>query len=172
MVKFMLQRPILSGRVGKWIYSLVEYDLLYEPLQAVRGQVVADFIMDHGVIMNEEVDLVETHPWLLFFDRSVCSKGQGVGCQILSLTRESYELAVWLAFACTNNQAKYEALMCGLEFMPDIDMRNISAFGDSRLIVQQMNSESQCLEGMLNSYHDACLDIVKSIDDFLHYLHS
>jgi hypothetical protein len=37
LVKFMLHKPILSGRMGKWIYSLVEYDLFYEPLRAVRG---------------------------------------------------------------------------------------------------------------------------------------
>jgi hypothetical protein len=51
VIKFMLQRPILSGRLGKWAYSLVEYDLLYEPLRAMKGQVVADFIVDHMVKM-------------------------------------------------------------------------------------------------------------------------
>jgi ribonuclease HI len=25
----MLYRPILSGRLGKWAYGLVEYDLIY-----------------------------------------------------------------------------------------------------------------------------------------------
>jgi hypothetical protein len=33
--------------MGKWDYSLVEYELSYEPLKAVKGQVVADFIVDH-----------------------------------------------------------------------------------------------------------------------------
>jgi hypothetical protein len=32
MIKYMLHRPILGGRVGKWAYSLVEYDLTHEPL--------------------------------------------------------------------------------------------------------------------------------------------
>jgi ribonuclease HI len=45
----MMQRPILSGRMGKWAYSLVEYELDYEPLKAVKGQIVADFIANHGV---------------------------------------------------------------------------------------------------------------------------
>jgi hypothetical protein len=34
--------------VGKWAYSLVEYDLIHEPLCAMKGQVVADFIIDHA----------------------------------------------------------------------------------------------------------------------------
>jgi hypothetical protein len=38
----MLQNPIMSGRIGEWAYALKEYDLAYEPLKAMKGQVVAD----------------------------------------------------------------------------------------------------------------------------------
>jgi hypothetical protein len=47
VIKHMLLEPILSGRVAKWAYVLVEYDLAYEPLRSMKGQVVADFIVDH-----------------------------------------------------------------------------------------------------------------------------
>ena len=29
VIKHMLRKPILSGRIGKWAYALVEYDLAY-----------------------------------------------------------------------------------------------------------------------------------------------
>jgi hypothetical protein len=45
----MLHKPILSGRVGKWAYALVEYDLHCEPLCSTRGQIVADFIIGHRI---------------------------------------------------------------------------------------------------------------------------
>jgi hypothetical protein len=32
VIKHMLLKPILSGRMGKWAYALVEYNLAYEPL--------------------------------------------------------------------------------------------------------------------------------------------
>jgi hypothetical protein len=32
VIKHMLLKPILSGRIGKCAYALVEYDLAYEPL--------------------------------------------------------------------------------------------------------------------------------------------
>jgi hypothetical protein len=32
VIKHMLLKPILSERMGKWAYALVEYDLAYEPL--------------------------------------------------------------------------------------------------------------------------------------------
>jgi hypothetical protein len=37
VVRYLMQRPILRGRMGKWAYSLVEYDLMYEPLGSVKG---------------------------------------------------------------------------------------------------------------------------------------
>jgi hypothetical protein len=35
VIKYMLQNPIMSGRIGKWAYALVEYDLAYEPFVGV-----------------------------------------------------------------------------------------------------------------------------------------
>jgi hypothetical protein len=32
-----LYRLILSGRLGKWAYGLVEYDLVYESLKSIKG---------------------------------------------------------------------------------------------------------------------------------------
>ena len=49
------KKPILSGRIGKWAYALVEYDLAYESLKSVKGQIVADLIVEHQI--NDEHDL-------------------------------------------------------------------------------------------------------------------
>jgi hypothetical protein len=78
-----MQRPILSGRIGKWAYSLVEYDLMYEPLRAVKGQVLADFIVDHNIEDND-ASMVAVSPWKVFFNGSVCANGCGIGYVIMS----------------------------------------------------------------------------------------
>jgi hypothetical protein len=52
VIKHMLQQPILSGRIRKWAYALIEYDLAYEPLKSMKGQVVADFIVGHSIDQN------------------------------------------------------------------------------------------------------------------------
>ena len=66
----MLQKPILSGRIGKWAYALVEYNLAYESLKSVKGQIVADFIVEHRI--NDEHDLevgyITCTLWKLYFD--------------------------------------------------------------------------------------------------------
>jgi hypothetical protein len=56
-------------------YALVEYDLAYELLRSMKGQVVADFIVDHVVDVNHSVNFVQLKPWGLYFDGSICSKG-------------------------------------------------------------------------------------------------
>jgi hypothetical protein len=75
VIKHMLLKPILCGRIGKWAYALVEYDLAYEPLRSMKGQLVADFIVDHAVDVDHSVDFVQLKLWGLYFDGSVCSKG-------------------------------------------------------------------------------------------------
>jgi hypothetical protein len=86
VIKHMLQQPILSGRIGKWAYALIEYDLSYEPLKSIRGQVLADFIIEHSIDQNsdESSNLVSIHPWKLFFDGSACREGQDVGIVLIS----------------------------------------------------------------------------------------
>jgi ribonuclease HI len=59
VIKHMLLKPILSGRICKWAYVLVEYDLAYEPLRSMKGQVVADFIVDHAVNIEHWFGLVQ-----------------------------------------------------------------------------------------------------------------
>jgi hypothetical protein len=68
VVKSMLHKPILSRRLGKWVYSLIEYDLSYEPLRTTKGQVVADFIVDHMIEIDDNSCIVEILPWKLYFD--------------------------------------------------------------------------------------------------------
>jgi hypothetical protein len=82
--KHMLLKPILSGRLGKWAYVLVEYDLAYEPLRSMKGQVVADFIVNLAVDVDHSVNFVQLKPWGLYFYDSGCSKGQGSRCVVVS----------------------------------------------------------------------------------------
>jgi hypothetical protein len=49
VIRHMLQQPILSGRIRKWAYALIEYGFAYEPLKSMKGQVVADFIIRQSI---------------------------------------------------------------------------------------------------------------------------
>jgi ribonuclease HI len=43
---------------------------------------------------------------------------------------------------------------------------NAEVFRDSLLVVEQVKGESKCLNGILNSYLDECMDIVGAMDTF------
>jgi hypothetical protein len=58
----MLYRPILRGSIGKWAYTLIEYDLTYEPLKILKGQVLADFIIKHGIYLDDEINYLTFTP--------------------------------------------------------------------------------------------------------------
>jgi ribonuclease HI len=153
--------------VGKWVYSLVEYDLTHEPLRAMEGKIVADFIVEHMGIDGVGVSLIEVQPWSHFFDRSICSKGQGVSCILVSPSGKNFELAVRLEFPCTNNQVEYEALLYSLEYLREMGVMSIKVYGDSLLVVQQVKGNNQCLGGVLNSYRDKCWDdVIRALDEF------
>jgi ribonuclease HI len=166
VIRHLLLKPILGGRIGKWTYVLVECDLAYELLRSMKGQVVPDFIVDHAIDVNHSVDFVQLKPWGLYFDGSICSKGQGVRCVIISPRGMYIDISIRLEFACTNNQVEYESLLHGLQYLRDLGARDVYLFGDSNLIVQQIREDSQCLDGMLYSYRDRCLDIIKLFDMF------
>jgi ribonuclease HI len=155
--KRMLQQPILSGRIRKWAYALIEYDLAYEPLKSIRGQVVVDFIIEHGIDQNndESCNLVPIHPWKLFFYGSACREVQGVGVVLISPR--------WAVFK--HNQTEYEAILLGLQILSSMSVKHVEVFGDSLLVVQQIGCTFQCLDESLNAYLDKCLEIIAFFDD-------
>ena len=61
VIKYMLHNPIMSGRIGKRAYALIEY----EPLKSMKGQIVADFIVEHRIDNSHELDMgyITFTPW-------------------------------------------------------------------------------------------------------------
>jgi ribonuclease HI len=171
----MLHRPILSGRLGKWAYDLVEYDMVYESLKSIKGQIVTDFIVEHWVDIEHDLDvvLILLTPWKLYFDGSACSDGQGMGIVFISPNGACFEMVSRLEYFCTNNQAKYEAFLFGLEILESMHVKHVDTFGDSLLIVDQVSGKYKCLDVSLNAYIDKCLDVIARFDEFsIHHIYT
>jgi hypothetical protein len=57
VIKHMQQNLIMSSRIGKWAYELIEYDLAYDSLASMKGHVVANFIVEHQIDDIPKLDI-------------------------------------------------------------------------------------------------------------------
>ena len=60
------------------------------------------------------LELTDPFIWTLYFDGSRNKEGEGVGCLLIDPHGNKTMIACRLEFECTNNVAKYEALVQGL----------------------------------------------------------
>jgi hypothetical protein len=96
VIKHMLHRLILKEKLGKCAYALIEYDLVFESLKTMKGQVVVDFIVEHRVDVEHDdslsldINFISCTSWKLYFDGLACSSGQG-SIVIISPNSDNFE---------------------------------------------------------------------------------
>jgi ribonuclease HI len=159
VIKHILSMPILNGRIDKWILAFSKFELKFESANAVKGQIIADFITEHR---DSSINLLEISPWALFFDGSSCGKGGGAGILLISPRGEMFEFAIPMQPTVTNNQAEYEALLRGLQYLRDAKAISVEIFGDSELVIKQLNGQYECRNDILRNYYEECKEILKS----------
>ncbi|KAM1945885.1 hypothetical protein ACFX13_000815 [Malus domestica] len=60
VIKYMLSKPMLTGRIGKWIIALSEFSFQYVPQRAVKGQAIVDFLAEHQESQDEIINIPGT----------------------------------------------------------------------------------------------------------------
>jgi hypothetical protein len=88
------------------MFALSEFDIRYQPAKAVKGQALADLIAER---VNTDRAAISIRAWAMYFDRSVCGDGCGIGILLVSSRGATYSFSIRLPTACTNNLAEYEA---------------------------------------------------------------
>ncbi|KAK9943091.1 hypothetical protein M0R45_008712 [Rubus argutus] len=87
LIKYMLTRPIIRGRIGKWTMALSEFTFKYVPQKSIKGQALADFLAHHPskeIEPMEEVEIKTIHAvpmqnnfWMMHFDGSSTDTSAG-----------------------------------------------------------------------------------------------
>ncbi|GJY07480.1 reverse transcriptase domain-containing protein [Tanacetum coccineum] len=130
-IKQILSNPEVTGRLLKWIFELGEHDIHYRPRTSVKGQILAD-----SIIERPEDDLPDTpmedkeelpDPWILFIDGSSCIDGSGVGLILTNPEGAKFTYALRFRFDATNNEAEYKALIAGLRIAEQMGVKNLQA---------------------------------------------
>ncbi|GKA12876.1 reverse transcriptase domain-containing protein [Tanacetum coccineum] len=157
-IKVITDKPInqilnsreASGRLAKWVVELGAYRITYAPRNAIKGQVLADFLSDtmagddpmsekttrskkflepdkapESSRSKEEQTVAAPidgiDTWKLYTDGASNDHGSGAGLTLIDLEGMEYCYALRLNFSNSNNDAEYKALLAGLRI--EIEMR-------------------------------------------------
>ena len=88
----------------------------------------------------------------MYFDGSLMKTGAGAGLLFISPLGVHMRYMVRLHFAASNNVAEYEALINGLQVAIELGARRLDVRGDSRLVIDQVMKESNCLDPKMEAY--------------------
>ncbi|XP_017970484.1 PREDICTED: uncharacterized protein LOC108660721 [Theobroma cacao] len=178
-IKYIFEKPCLSGRITRWQVLLSEYDIVYVSQKSIKGSVITDFLADRANKDYESVsfdfldeDLMavlhiknggpnELNPWKVYFDGASNALGYGIGAVLISPNGKYYPATARLNFNCTNNMAEYEALVMGLQAAIEMEVDAIDVYGDSALVICQMRGEWETRDSKLVPYKKLVTELSK-----------
>ena len=95
----------------------------------------------------------------MHFYGSISNIGVGADVYIISPIRYFKALSYKLTFECTNNVAEYETLLLGLNALKDMGAKIIEIFGDSELVINQVNDSYQTKHPRMRAYRNEVWDM-------------
>jgi hypothetical protein len=106
---------------------------------------------------KEEANRFFPQVWTLYFDGSKSQEGPWAGRILIDLKGKQHFLSCRLEFKCTNNTAKYEALVQGLRKAMDLNIKELKVFEDSEIIVRQVRNTIHYNSPHLGNYQQEVL---------------
>ena len=139
-MKQILDKPETFGRLIKWAIELSEFDIRYKPRIAVKGHIFVDFIMEFTPAQSTEAtQLAPDLPiWRFSIDGAANAQGSGAGLILTSPDGIYTEYALRFGFQAFNNEAKYEAVIAGLNLAHFMEADQLEVSSDSQLVVKQI----------------------------------
>ena len=149
-LRYLFDRPVLTGRLMRWLVLLTEFDIQYMTQKSVKGSIVADHLasfpvsddrlIDDGFLDEQFVSMTSITGWRLYFDGVANQSGFGIGILLISPQGNHIPRSVRLVFSdhhrLMNNIVEYEACITGLETALDLSIRQLEIHGDSNLVIQ------------------------------------
>ena len=150
-LRYLFDRPVLTGRLMRWLVLLTEFDIQYMTQKSVKGSIVANHLaslpvsddrpIDDDFTDEQFVSMTSITGWNLYFDGAANQSGFGIGILLISAQGDHIPRSVRLIFSdhhrLTNNIVEYEACIMGLKTALDLGIRQLEIHGDSNLVIQQ-----------------------------------
>ena len=121
-IRVILHKSDALGRLLKWAIELSEFDVVYRPRSAMKGQVLVDFMVEISVVRPHDVGKML---WILETDGSSKTVEGEAGMVLQSLEGLSIAQAIKFAFTASNNETKYEVVLLELRLANDLSVVNL-----------------------------------------------
>ncbi|KAL0371823.1 UNVERIFIED_CONTAM: hypothetical protein Scaly_0863900 [Sesamum calycinum] len=161
-LKYVMAKPVLSDRLARWYLQLQQFEITFVPQKIVKGQVLANFLVDRPMpaewelsddLPDKDVLVIEVTPlWKMYLDGA--SHKEGVGDGVVFVTSEGKILpySFILTQNCSDNVTEYQALISELEIV--VDAKQLPLKGNSQLVVNQLLSLYEVKKPELLPYHN------------------
>ncbi|XP_060972318.1 uncharacterized protein LOC133038245 [Cannabis sativa] len=151
----VLAKPETSGRLLKWSVELSQFDIRYKPRTAIKGQALADFILEFPstkvALIYDKVDtsVPNGEGWTLYIDGA--SYSEGSGGRILLISPSNFKVnGEYLARG--GRLVKYLAIVCEL-------MQKFKKVVVSR-VPRAHNSHTNALARLASTREAELLDVI------------
>ena len=88
----------------------------------------------------------------MYFDGFLKLDGGGTGVLFISPKGEQLKYVFQILFKVSNNEAEYEALLHGLRLAVSLGIKRLIVYGDSLLVVKQVNKEWDINKDTMDAY--------------------
>ncbi|XP_066324037.1 uncharacterized protein [Miscanthus floridulus] len=88
----------------------------------------------------------------MFFDGSLNIDGAGAGVHFISPSKDKLNYVLQIHFKASNNAAEYEAVIHSLRIAIELGIKRLMVYGDSALVIQQVNKEWDCNNEKMEAY--------------------
>nr|GEV14172.1 reverse transcriptase domain-containing protein [Tanacetum cinerariifolium] len=105
-IKQVMSRPDVAGRLQKWSIMLGAHNITYRPRTFVKGQILADFLVEKPNDAPPKASMIETpqEPWTMFIDGSSCVDGSGARLILTSAEETEFTYALSVDYKLVANQ--------------------------------------------------------------------
>ncbi|XP_015167815.1 uncharacterized protein [Solanum tuberosum] len=160
-IKFVMSKHVLSDRLARWYLQFQQFEIVYIPQKAVKGQALANFLVDHPIpdeweltdeLPDEDAMLIEVQPpWKMYFDGAAHRDRAGAGVVFITSQEEILPFSFTLKQCCSNNVVEYQALILGLEMAVDMKQLNLQVFVDQPTLGKTENKKVDVLAALAST---------------------
>ena len=126
-------------------------EINFKPRTTIKSQALVDFLAEWRENQIPAPQNIPEH-WVMYFDGSLKINGGGAGVLFISPKGEQLKYVFQILFKVSNNEAEYEALLHGLRLAVSLCIKRLLVYGDSLLVVQQVNKEWDINKDTMDAY--------------------